>query len=185
MKMHSYMYVNGYLSFVAKDSEAILKRLEKEADRVGGWEKAMITAKAHRAEIDAATQRADSGSNTPDGYGTPVSFEGISKTHLDVSPASVLRQRLRTVDEASVQEVSRSSSPAPPEPSVPTPHTLMDHPDQEVSRLAGEYSELEAELVSTGKEQVRWPANIGWKNFAVYQLIPTLVYELEFPRTDR
>ena len=44
---------------------------------------------------------------------------------------------------------------------------------------------MEAELVSTGPEYVRWPDNVTWKNFAVYMLIPTLVYELEYPRTER
>lgn len=185
MKMHSYMYVNGYLSFVARDLKKILQSLEKKADRVGGWEKAMATAKVHQAELDAATQRTDSGTDTPDGYRTPIAIEAVSKAHVDASPASILRQRLKAVDDVSVQEMSRSSSPAPPKPSALTPHTLVDHPDQELASLAKEYSELEAELVSNGKEHIRWPENIGWRNFAVYQLIPTLVYELEFPRTDR
>lgn len=185
MKMHSYMYVNGYLSFVAKDATALLKKLEHEAERVGGWEKAMMAAKSHQQELDAATQRTDSGTETPEG--SPAIYEGTAKSYMDVSAASVLRQRLvstNKIEEISSQDVSRSSSPAP-EPIVVTPHTLVDHPDQELSRLAKEYSELEAELSSTGPEQVRWPANIGWKKFAVYQLIPTLVYELEYPRTEK
>lgn len=65
------------------------------------------------------------------------------------------------------------------------PHVLCDHPDEKIASLAREYSEMESELVSTGPEYVRWPQNVTWKNFAVYQLIPTLVYELEYPRTDR
>jgi len=48
-----------------------------------------------------------------------------------------------------------------------------------------DYSELQGELTSPGPLFVKWPNNISWKNFAVYQLIPTLVYELEYPRTDR
>lgn len=67
----------------------------------------------------------------------------------------------------------------------PTPHPLVDYPDERISSLAKEYSEMELELVSSGPEYVRWPENITLKNFAVYQLIPTLVYELEYPRTDR
>lgn len=184
MKMHSYMYVNGYLSYVAKDAEKLRKKLERETDRVGGWDKAITTAKAHQYELDAATQRTDSGNETPD---TPAGSEGTTKSYLDVSAASVLRQRLvatSVIEEPASRDISRSSSPAP-EPIPVTPHTLVEHPDQNISELAKEYSELEGELTSIGTEHVRWPANIGWKNFAVYQLIPTLVYELEYPRTDK
>jgi len=66
-----------------------------------------------------------------------------------------------------------------------TPGALVDHPDPEISALATEYFEFASELVSSGPERVRWPENITLKNFAVYQLIPTFVYELEFPRTNR
>jgi len=51
--------------------------------------------------------------------------------------------------------------------------------------MAKDYSELEGELSSSGPFRVTYPNNITMKNFAVYQLIPTLVYELEYPRTDR
>lgn len=69
--------------------------------------------------------------------------------------------------------------------SKPTPHPLVDHPDERISSLAKEYTEMEGELTGIGPEYVRWPENITYKNFAVYQLVPTLVYELEYPRTDR
>jgi sterol O-acyltransferase len=38
---------------------------------------------------------------------------------------------------------------------------------------------------SANHERVTWPSNISLSNFADYQLIPTLVYELSYPRTDR
>jgi sterol O-acyltransferase len=57
------------------------------------------------------------------------------------------------------------------------------HPDSQISALSAEYSELESELVGSGPQRVRWPEDITFKNFVVYQLIPSLVYELEFPRT--
>jgi len=65
------------------------------------------------------------------------------------------------------------------------PHVLAYHPDEKISTIANEYSELQAELVSSGPNFVKWPETITWKNFAVYQLTPTLVYELEYPRTNR
>ncbi|TCD71824.1 hypothetical protein EIP91_003167 [Steccherinum ochraceum] len=66
-----------------------------------------------------------------------------------------------------------------------SPHPLCDHPDEKIAGLAKEYTEMEGELVSTGPAYVRWPENVTYKNYAVYLLIPTLVYELEYPRTDR
>ena len=64
-------------------------------------------------------------------------------------------------------------------------HVLVYHPDEKFSALANEYSDLQSELVSSGPNYVKWPDTITWTNFALYQLIPTLVYELEYPRTDR
>ena len=64
-------------------------------------------------------------------------------------------------------------------------HPLVDHPDSQISALAAEYSELESELVSSGPQHVRWPEDITFKNFVVYQLIPPLVHELEFIRIQR
>ena len=65
------------------------------------------------------------------------------------------------------------------------PHVLIYHPDEKIRALANEYSDLQSELISSGPNHVKWPDTITWKNFALYQLIPTLVYELEYPRTDR
>jgi len=67
----------------------------------------------------------------------------------------------------------------------PTQHPLSFHPDPSLSALAKEYSDLEMEMFSSGPAQIIWPNNITWKNFAVYQLIPTLIYELEYPRTQK
>ncbi|KAG2011805.1 sterol O-acyltransferase, variant 2 [Coprinopsis cinerea AmutBmut pab1-1] len=68
----------------------------------------------------------------------------------------------------------------------PEPHPLIHHPNPEIAVLAEEYSDLLGDLTSRGpKDYTVWPANIGWKDFAVYQCIPTLVYELEYPRTEK
>ncbi|TFK29702.1 sterol O-acyltransferase [Coprinopsis marcescibilis] len=68
----------------------------------------------------------------------------------------------------------------------PETHTLVHHSNPDIAALAEEYSDLLSELTSNGpKDYTVWPANIGWKDFAMYQLTPTLVYELEYPRTDR
>jgi sterol O-acyltransferase len=84
-----------------------------------------------------------------------------------------------------MQGINFTRDPTELERGAPGVHPLVDHPDDLLSALARELSELEGELVSSGPQYVHWPANISAQNFAVYQLIPTLVYELEYPRTDR
>ena len=182
MKMHSYVYVNGYLQWVDREAKQALALLHKETERAGGFETAVAIAKIHRKEADGGSVRSDSGSSTPS---APDGHSGGERSYLevDVSAAAVLRQRLaaaaatkrETVVAEHIAEITEESEP----------HSLVDHPDEKISELAQEFSELDAELVSTGTAKVRWPNNISWSNFAEYQLIPTLVYDLEYPRTER
>jgi sterol O-acyltransferase len=151
------------------------------------------------------------GANTP---ATPLTEaapsppdDGSTKAYVSANNAMQLRQRLvRAADELtpvskpmSVPNVVDpvSTPPLPTgtthlgsnidinEPHAPGVHPLVDHPDEAISALATELSELESELVSSGPEYVKWPNNITWKDFTVYMLIPSLCYELEYPRTDR
>ena len=181
MKMHSYVYVNGYLQWVDREAKKVLAALHKETDRVGGFETAVAVAKIHRKEADGASVRSDSGSSTPD---TPNGHGGGERSFLEVevSAASALRQRLAGAAAAAKNETVATEHTAD---IAEEPYPLADHPDEKVSELAEEYSKLDAELVSTGSARVRWPNNISWSNFADYQLIPTLVYDLEYPRTER
>ncbi|KAH9479357.1 putative sterol O-acyltransferase 1 [Psilocybe cubensis] len=149
--------------------------------------------------------------STPNG--TPDVPEGMSTSYVDVKTANALRKRLAAVAAQSqsapqdsdvgvrtVHNLNKDSSPlkdasingtstfiveADDLPEGLHPHPLVYHPDPQISDMAKDYSELQSELLSSGPTYVRWPDNITWKNFAVYQLIPTLVYELEYPRTDR
>ena len=183
MKMHSYIYVNGYLQWVDREAKKALEVLHKETERAGGFETAVAVAKIHRKEVDGASVRSDSGSSTPDG---PNGYAGGEKSFLEVevSAASVLRQRLAAAAAARTNETVMTEH-ITDTVEESDPHPLVDHPDEKISELAQEFSELDVELVSTGPAKIRWPNNISWSNFAVYQLIPTLVYDLEYPRTER
>ena len=178
MKMHSYVYVNGYLQWVDSEAKKVLAALHKETERVGGFETAVAVAKIHRKEADGISVRSDSGSSTPD---TSNGHGGGERPFLgfEVSAASVLRQRLAAAAKNETVVAEHTADVAE------EPYPLVDHPDEKISELAEEFSKLDAELVSTGSAKVRWPNNISWSNFADYQLIPTLVYDLEYPRTER
>ncbi|SPO41356.1 related to acyl-CoA sterol acyltransferase [Pseudozyma flocculosa] len=74
------------------------------------------------------------------------------------------------------------------------PHPLATHPDSLVSDLAREIEVLREDLLSAKAPEVTepgiirqdtvvWPDNVTYANFWDYLLVPTLVYELSYPRT--
>ena len=184
MKMHSYMATNGYLRYVSQQSAEIQAQLRDATLHVGGWEQAIVDAKRRREDLERETDTDSTGtlpSPSPSGN-LRLPNGDLSTAYLDVPSASALRNRLIRVTET---ETTSETVTDDGKPKDATSHVLTHHPDPRVSALATEFSELESELVSSGPERVRWPENITFKNFAVYQLIPTLVYELEYPRTKR
>ncbi|KAK0501542.1 MBOAT, membrane-bound O-acyltransferase family-domain-containing protein [Armillaria luteobubalina] len=183
MKMHSYMSVNGYLQYITEQSQLILDQLRQATERVGGWEKALADATARRAEaeISASVTCSDTDTSISSPVGTPPVPVGMQGSYVDANAAAVVRRRLVAVTAENVKQKTTAEII----PSAFDPHPLIDHPNEYISDLAKEYSELQGELRSPGPEYIVWPNNITLKNFAVYQLIPTLVYELEYPRTDK
>ncbi|KAH7908928.1 MBOAT, membrane-bound O-acyltransferase family-domain-containing protein [Hygrophoropsis aurantiaca] len=208
MKMHSYMSTNGYLQYVSHKSNQALGQLRHATAEAGGWDQALLDARSRFAELETASinlSDVDSVSNGgTTGNGTPAETEVESSGRMmksfttDPSTADALRKRLTVVSaetqsllsvppvnkersngmkvDAIVNDSAYQSSPA---------LVLVHHPDERISSIAKEFSEMESELVSSGPHHVRWPETITLRNFAIYQVIPTLVYELEYPRTDR
>ena len=177
MKMHSYITLNWQLQSITEQSRELFEILKEKTKTFGGWDKALADAISKRTASIALA----SSTHEPTPIGTPPVTEGFSTATIDVSTASALRQRLNAV--ASLPNNDDRSSPL--RAGVDALHPLIHHPDPEISAIAKDYSELQSELTSSGPHHVTWPHNISWKNFAMYQLIPTLVYDLEYPRTDR
>jgi sterol O-acyltransferase len=195
MKMHSYIAVNGYLQQVTTQSQCLISKLRQMTTEEGGWEEAISVAKARREELDNATASQDD--FTPSATPGEVLPDGTTRSYVNPATATALRKRLlavsprmdRRIGTPTVEQAEPTSS-TPPSTSgdnigPAVRHPLVDHPNEDIAALAKEYSELQAELTSPGPHYVKWPNNITLKNFALYQLIPTLVYELEYPRTDR
>ena len=187
MKMHSYLSTNGQLGLVHKQAQRVLVQLENATDAVGGWHDAL-----HKAE--SAIVQSESGTpEVPDDV--PA---GSTTSYVDARTAVTLRQRLQQAATAANKAANGSTSvrtdvsvdaAAFGPGAVPTyPPTasevLTHHPDAGIAALAMHYVELERELTGAVDGRVRWPANITLRDFAWYQLTPTLVYELEYPRTD-
>jgi sterol O-acyltransferase len=193
MKMHSYIAVNGYLQQVSTQSQCVFAQLRKRTMEHGGWEEAIFVAIARREELDNASQddftpSATPGEVLPDGtsrsYVNPATATALRKRLLAVSPMTDRRIATPTVEQSEPPS-SALSATSDDKIGPAAQHPLVDHPDEEIAALAKEYSELQVELISPGPHHVQWPNNITLRNFAIYQLIPTLVYELEYPRTDR
>jgi sterol O-acyltransferase len=211
MKIHSYLSVNGNFSELSLQLEAATKTLDSLVSRLpGGREKAEQDAAAARQEKEkengegfAHTNGSTHGSVTP--AGTPMMLpEGHVIGTADLMngglTAASLRNRLQTVPErasgqlSSTTAVVGTSTPGsitPPQQDnsyftsdvVSDDHSLIGHPDPTIDAQAKEVEELTQSL--RGKSKVQWPQNVTLANFVDYQLIPTLVYELEYPRTDR
>lgn len=215
MKMHSYITVNGQMQYVQHRSEKLMRRLRKATDAAGGWDNAVALAQAkidaQRSPSELSTPPNGSAGNSsthePTPIGTPKAPEGSSTSYVDAKTANALRKRLVTVaaqngpntrirdEDVGLRSMNKrisndsadGASTFVVEEDLPegfVPHPLVAHPNAEISAMANDYSELQSEMVST-PTGIKWPDTITWKGFAVYQLIPTLVYELEYPRTDR
>ncbi|THH32459.1 hypothetical protein EUX98_g1738 [Antrodiella citrinella] len=186
MKVHSYVSTNGYLDHVDSQAQAALKELHRLAEESdGSYENAVTAAQVNRKALDQAAL-ASSASSTRNG--TPNVPDGTTATYIDPAAALALHTSATDVllmDGAMLPTTGNNVLNGDAVKHANGPHPLSYHPDEKIAALARDYSEMEAELVSVGPENVRWPQNITLKNFAVYQLIPTLVYELEYPRTDR
>ncbi|PWN50101.1 MBOAT-domain-containing protein [Violaceomyces palustris] len=78
------------------------------------------------------------------------------------------------------------------------PHPLANHPDKLISELARDIENMREDLLSSPEattsglmadehivkqDPVMWPENVTYANFWDYLLVPTLVYELQYPRT--
>ncbi|KAH6565629.1 hypothetical protein BASA50_010248 [Batrachochytrium salamandrivorans] len=82
-------------------------------------------------------------------------------------------------DDISARRSSTSRSPTSHKSTSPTRHRILD---SDVDAHLSEISGLEKELI---KPTVSFPANITFCNYMDYLLVPTLVYELEYPRTEK
>ncbi|KAG1807910.1 MBOAT, membrane-bound O-acyltransferase family-domain-containing protein [Suillus variegatus] len=182
MKMYSYISVNGYLQSISRRSIGVLAELNGAT--------ALRDAMSKRVQAQAAAETPVTDvTSTPMEMSTPDTEGVLMKSYTDAKTATALRQRLAAVssslDENTKSERGAVNGNGRGIDGVEIAHVLSYHPDEHVAGLAKEFLDLDSELVSTGPEQVRWPDNVTYRNFAVYQLIPTLVYELEYPRTDR
>ncbi|KAH8116441.1 MBOAT-domain-containing protein [Phellopilus nigrolimitatus] len=200
MKMHSYMSTNGYLQQVNRNFEATMKLLRSATSKVGGWDTAITEAKALTPEVvhsgaTTASRSIDEFDASPSV--TPGTMaDGTTRSYIEGDMALALRNRLLNFpkEKAAIALAKRGGDHTDglsddentcKEISEPEFAVLVHHQDEGVAALAQDLVEMDAELTGTSLGKVRWPDNISVKSFADYMVVPTLVYELEYPRTDR
>ncbi|WWD21187.1 hypothetical protein CI109_105671 [Kwoniella shandongensis] len=76
-------------------------------------------------------------------------------------------------------EPSATTSPHPPSP----PNPLAWSSNEEIALLATNINAMQEELKSNGARGLIWPQNVTYKHYVDFMFFPTLVYQLEYPRT--
>jgi sterol O-acyltransferase len=191
MKCHSYMAVNGYLQWVHKMHRRTTKVLDREVGKRGGWDKVLQEAAAAGMSPENSEEMTSdsSGGNTPE-----IAPDGTVTSYIDPPVAQALRQRIIASQNNNDDiEITQTNGNGKTMEDKLSPHPLITHPDPQLSSIAQNLTDMSLELTSQlhnnnpkrKRKRITWPENVTFANFADYQLIPTLVYELEYPRTER
>ncbi|GAA5838863.1 hypothetical protein JCM11251_003722 [Rhodosporidiobolus azoricus] len=178
-------------------------RAKAESDARAAWERACAeapslstTPSSASLDLSAAPSSSSSALSHPPSHTSNTSSEDETQVHAK------LRQRLnRSPSRIRPSAPSSQGHFKPNKHDVPHegPETLTWHPNLEVSKLAVKICEANEFLSSVppgeegeghgrgplekAKKGVKFPDNVTWGNFIDYLLVPTLVYELEYPRT--
>ncbi|SOV01898.1 related to acyl-CoA sterol acyltransferase [Ustilago sp. UG-2017a] len=121
--------------------------------------------------------------------------------HKEKSEKDKADRKAHNVDNSKDEKLSRRRSTSRSAASgsdsqshqIRDPHPLSSHLDKLISDLAREIEILREDLLSARpspdpsgelipQDPVMWPANVTYANFWDYLLVPTLVYELSYPR---
>jgi len=167
MKVHSYCATNGALAEKSIQLRQCISKLDLLLEEQDGGRKAAI--KAARDALDSSAEGLPS---------SPVSSSSGMSLGDDLSESTKLSRRRSSATEKVTISAGKEF--------VATNNVLdilYFHPQARISDLASQSLDLMDDLVSRGKANVVWPANLSLLNYLDYLSIPTLVYELEYPRT--
>lgn len=187
MKVHSYCSTNGEFSEKSRSLAIRSKVFANRLEQAGGLETVEREARAEwerskdgEKEEDVQVEKVKAVPNEFEPHveeRTPPETPTVSH-----SPSTLTRRR-------PVHPTSSSSAPSTPS-ADDSPAALLSkldvltwHPNPALSELAIELADLRDAITSTGVNKVRFPDNLRWYNFFDFMLVPTLVYELEYPRT--
>lgn len=200
MKIHSYMSTNSFLSDAylhlrrteARLNERILA-LGKVSDIHEAWRQQLnfTTLEKERATFLLPPDESDNRDKIQLWSSYDVqqgTNEERLKLHAQRDSNSLPRSRSPLPEHIRLsQEFNSEKETLPPEHELRDPHPLMWHSDEGISKLATDIARTREILlpppVPDGKLTPMWPHNVTYANFFDYLLAPTLVYELQYPRT--
>lgn len=166
MKMHSYIAFNGAASEKALKLKKAKAQLDAAVEDKGGWAK--VTAEAEHESLQRESESHDvDNSAVANGELSPLHASESGLRHRRKSSDRGARSAFKTGSADNIDALK-----------------LVDYSDERIHKLANECADLEEELTSPGPEGTRYPDNLTYANYLDYLLIPTLVYELEYPRTS-
>lgn len=155
MKQHSYAFYNGHLSTAYKRRLRLLEQL-------------------HRLDHISPVQ-------SPSQTEPPPS--ALSTTHLSKVPSALgIKERRLSVADLEKSTEDMASIAAAIESNSP-----LDYEQVQIFErmIKWEIDALTDELKGTATSQDRvYPNNLTWQNHYEYIVLPTVVYELEYPRSD-
>lgn len=173
MKVHSYLAMNGAMSEKRILLQKSKKQLDEAVEKQGGWSKVLYQASR---ETTNGASAAKVPANGHLGVSSAIGKDELSPTTGSFD--SALSRRRRSSNRSNPLE--RTDLLTDPK----DPRRLIDYSDEAIYNLANDCIDLQEDLTSTGKSAITWPANVTYANYIDYLLVPSLVYELEYPRTN-
>ncbi|WWC72925.1 uncharacterized protein I206_106889 [Kwoniella pini CBS 10737] len=133
--------------------------------------------------------------NTTNGGITTAIKEGTPEHSGILGPSAEIRQRVGRKKKNQATDALPQPRPNLPlgtslEPSHSTlphehapPSPLAWSTNEKVALLARNIDAMQEELISNGGTGLVWPQNVTYRHFLDFMFFPTLVYQLEYPRT--
>ncbi|TIC70439.1 MBOAT-domain-containing protein [Wallemia mellicola] len=154
--IHSYMATNGYFANVLGQ----IKSLEAQL--------ANINASALKASDEQKVAQDEEKSGD---LKKRKPFSNVKEEENETNNGVSTPLGSNEIETADVKDVSE--------------HPLTHAPNPDIAKVASEINELKSHITSQGPSKISYPNNVTFGNFLDYLLVPTLVYELEYPRTEK
>ena len=208
MKVHSYMMVNGIMSDAYNDMEVaeakLVKRLAEfyNTDVNEAWARAVrdssiCPAPSPLAAFDDMPQEDPfevwASRSMQTGSSMERAHKCLPRLHSQIprarSPMPEHQRLVAALDHEKLSEHPKKSDVGVKSHDVRDPHPFAWHPDPTTKQLAMQIAQLR-ELLYPDLDQHNnlgpmWPYNVSIANLWDFQLVPSLVYKLQYPRTDR
>lgn len=161
MKQHSYAFYNGHLSGIYNRREVLrrkLRQLEEKGVFTNGSGPKTGKVKSSAIETSGTDTLKSRGVQRP-ATGART-FSTMSNETSDVAKVSKALESGKALDAGQIEAFERI--------------------------IRGEIEEMDVQLRGkSSSEDNAYPKNLTWRNFADWTCLPTLVYELEYPRLER